>query len=127
MLTSSTKYALKALICLAEDHAEDLIRVDQLAKKVKVPGPYLSKIMKILAKEKIIESRRGITGGIRLSPSRDNITFYEICVALKDPIISQQCMIAKSGCNPEKPCNMHHKWKKVRLTCHQFLKEAKIK
>ena len=126
MLSLSSKYALRALKVLATEDPDKFYRVDLLSRKASVPGPYLSKIMKVLARREIIESRRGLSGGVRLRRGKKAISFYEVCDALEDPIIHQRCILAKTACNAGSPCSMHYEWQKVKAQTMAFLKAAKI-
>lgn len=122
----SSKYALRALQSLATESREKFVRVEWLSRKAGVPGPYLSKIMKLLAKRGIVESRRGLTGGVRIAPNRKPISFYEVCEALEDPVVHQKCIISKSACNAGSPCARHEEWQKVRARITAFLRKATL-
>ncbi len=127
MLTASSKYALRALICLAkcpDDGA--FIRVDQLSKEAEIPAPYLSKIMKILSQKELVETRRGLTGGVRLKRQKKAISFFDVCEALNEPIVSEVCLLSKTSCEEKNPCPLHREWKKNREQVHRFLKKARI-
>ncbi len=128
MLSASSKYALRALLCLAkyQDNSETFMRVDVLSEEAGVPAPYLSKIIKILARKDIVETRRGLTGGVRLGANKKKITFFDICEALDEPIINEECLLSKKACNANAPCPLHHEWKKNREGIYKFLKRAKI-
>lgn len=125
MLSLSTKYALKALMCLAKSAKGDFVQVVDLSVEADVPGPYLSKIMKQLAIKGIVESRRGKNGGVRYS-NKANYTFYDICVALDDPIVTQGCFLNKSQCNSGNPCRAHSGWSKLKKDITRFLQESRI-
>lgn len=125
MLSLSTKYALKALMCLAKNSSDDFVQVVDLSVEADVPGPYLSKIMKQLAIKGIVESRRGKNGGVRY-PEKANHTFYDVCIALEDPIVTPGCFLSKSQCNSSTPCRAHSNWTKLRKEITKFLHESKI-
>ncbi|RIL09910.1 MAG: hypothetical protein DCC75_05505 [Proteobacteria bacterium] len=127
MLSLSSKYALRALRSLAQMDPECFVRVDILSRKADVPGPYLSKVIKVLARKDIVETRRGLTGGVRLSRRGSTATFYDVCEALQDPIVHQPCILSKSACRAAAPCHLHNQWSKVRGRISKFLKGAKIK
>lgn len=117
-----------ALICLANEHEhpKEFMRVDVLSKKAGVPAPYLSKIIKILSQKHLVETRRGLTGGVRLGANGDKISFFDICKALDDPIVYQHCLLSKKACSVKSPCALHHEWMKNREQIHRFLKSAKL-
>ena len=128
MLSASSKYALSALLCLAreQESGDGFMRVEELSVKANVPAPYLSKIIKALAQKQVVETRRGLTGGVRLGANRNKISFYDICVALDDPVVKEQCLLSKRSCGVGATCPMHEEWGKSRARIHSFLKKSKI-
>ncbi|WKZ57405.1 MAG: Rrf2 family transcriptional regulator [Bdellovibrionota bacterium] len=126
MLALSTKYAIRALRCLADSPAELYVPVTEISKSSGVPGPYLSKILKLLARKKIIESRRGAKGGVRLPAQRDHLTFHQLCQVMNDPILQSRCILSKKGCNAQQHCAMHFAWSALRERITQFLQSSKV-
>ena len=125
MLALSTKYALKALLFLAQHNREEFMQVKALSEEAEVPGPYLSKIIKQLSAKQLVETRRGISGGVRL-PKKLRLSFYDVCVALDDPIVSQGCFLTKHPCNSRKPCMMHPHWSRIKGEVAKFLQNSRI-
>lgn len=126
MLSLSTKYALKALLYLAQQQRDDYMQVKALSDEAKVPGPYLSKIIKQLSAKQLVETRRGIAGGVRFPSNGRTVTFYDVCVALGDPIVSQGCFLTKHPCDSKHPCVMHPHWSRIKREVAKFLQESKI-
>lgn len=126
MLALSTKYAITALLELAKNSESDFTRVQALSIAADVPGPYLSKIMRVLAAKNIIESKKGSTGGVRLIKRRPALTYLDVCVALDDPIVLTRCLLSKESCNKGSPCPMHESWKKTKSHLIEFLRHAYI-
>ena len=126
MLSSTTKYAVKALIALASMKSESFVQVSQLARRSKVPGPYLAKIMKALAQHKIVLTRRGANGGVKAIPDFDQLTLFDVCSALGDPITSSNCVMGKTGCSSANPCALHTSWSSSKKSIIKFLEESKL-
>jgi len=126
LLESTTKYALKALLYLASVDDDGYIRVEELSDAAGVPGPYLSKIMKKLAEEGLVLSKRGSRGGVKLAPRIQAITFYDICVALEDPIVRAGCMLNNGPCNRNAPCAFHSGWAKVKQEVARHFSQLKL-
>lgn len=124
MLAVSTKYALRALIRLAEEPKGDFFPISVLASEVDIPPPYLAKIINTLAKGGVLESKRGTSGGIRLR--RKKTSFLEVCRVMMDPIIHENCILSKDLCNSNRYCEFHSEWSKERDRIRQFLRNAKI-
>lgn len=126
MLALGTKYAITALLELAKDPQGEYRQVQSLSAAADVPGPYLSKIMQTLSAKNVVESKKGITGGVRLAKRESSLTFYDVCVALDDPIVSNTCLLSKASCNKNDPCPMHSSWKKIKSDLITYLSQARI-
>jgi len=115
-------------MCLAKKPSgiEEFVRVDVLSRESGVPAPYLSKIIGILAQKNIVETRRGLTGGVRLRSDARKISFFDVCVALDESIIQEQCLLSRKACDASSPCPLHDEWKHTRERIHKFLKKVKI-
>ncbi|MBX7144834.1 MAG: Rrf2 family transcriptional regulator [Oligoflexia bacterium] len=125
MLELTTKYALQALRTLERLEVGEFIQVKELSRLAKVPGPYLAKIVKVLAAKGLVLARRGKHGGVRLAEGAE-FSFLDVCVALDDPVLEQTCFFSKSPCSQTSPCAMHGRWTKLRQEVDHFLREAKI-
>jgi len=84
MISQTSEYALRAVICLAQ-HPDKLHTATKIAKLTKVPDPYLSKVLLILAKHEVVISKKGLHGGYGLAHSPEKITLWAIINAV-DPI-----------------------------------------
>ena len=126
MLESTTKYALKALLFLASKPDDRYVRVEEISAEAGAPGPYLSKIMKTLAIKGLVLAKRGSMGGVKLAPRIQEITFYDVCVALDDPIVGVGCMLGNGLCNKNNPCQFHHQWTKMKQEVAQHFSQFKI-
>lgn len=126
MLELSTKYAIKALLAISRRPTEEFLQVKLLSDETNIPGPYLSKIIKQLAAKGLVDTRRGLSGGVRAIKRKKPITFYEVCEALDDPIIYQHCFFSRHPCNLSSPCGMHANWSKLKGNITDFLQRSKI-
>jgi Rrf2 family protein len=124
MLTASSRYAIRALLTLADVPQSEFITVKDLAIASKIPHAYLSKIIKTLAIHGIVITRKGGGGGVKLN--RDLVTFYEVCEAFEDSLIVHKCLLSNVPCNPDKPCAFHHTWSKERERILNYLQNSKI-
>lgn len=126
MLAVPTKYALKALIALGKSDPDEFIQVKALSKKAKVPGPFLAKIIKLLARKGILETKKGARGGARFAPRREPYSFYEVCKALGDPAVTQACFMSRKPCNAKDPCPMHKYWSALQQDLIESLQRTRI-
>lgn len=82
MFSQTVEYALRAAAYLGSQ--EPAARTTaQIAKVTRVPKPYLSKVLQNLGRAGIVESQRGIGGGIRLAKAAAELTILEVVNAVE--------------------------------------------
>ena len=84
------KYALRALATLALN-APGQLPAGRIAREAAVPGKFLEAILVDLRKAGLVESRRGVHGGHRLTRSADLITLGEVVRVVDGPIAPIRC------------------------------------
>lgn len=84
MFSQTVEYALRAVVYLAKRQGESC-RTSEIAELTKVPSPYLAKVLQALRRAELVESQRGIGGGVMLVRNPKDITILEIVQAV-DPI-----------------------------------------
>lgn len=82
MFSHSVEYALRAVLHLAAQHPEPRTTA-QVARATKVPRPYLYKVLQALNRGGIVESQRGLGGGIRLARPATELTILEVVNAVE--------------------------------------------
>ena len=76
----------------------------ELAAEVDLPAPVVSKVLKLLAREGVLESHRGAKGGYVLARSPQRITVAEVIDALEGPVAITECAVGPSVCLHELRC-----------------------
>ncbi len=79
LLTRATEYALLSLESISR--TEKPIGAEQLANDLGIPKSFLAKILQSLAKQDILESRKGAHGGFVLTKDIHDITINSIIIA----------------------------------------------
>ena len=81
MLSNTCKYAIRALIYLA-NYSQDnrKIGIKKISEDLKIPSPFLGKILQSMAREKILASTKGPNGGFALGRDAKDISLYDIVV-----------------------------------------------
>ena len=97
LITRNTDYAVRALCCIAEQKQE-VISADQLVKSLKMPRPFLRKILQTLNKEGLLNSSMGKGGGFALAVSPGEITLTDVMEIFQGPIKLNECKFRKSDC-----------------------------
>ncbi len=84
MISQTAEYALRVVVCLANRPEESLTN-EQISEQTKVPLGYLAKLMQVLRKEELVDSRRGIHGGFTLKKDPGRLSVLDVINAV-DPL-----------------------------------------
>ncbi|MEW4488822.1 Rrf2 family transcriptional regulator [Thalassoglobus sp. JC818] len=82
MLSQTVEYALRAVVYLASVAPQGKT-TSQIAEATKVPQAYLSKVMQGLRGEGILNSQRGVGGGISLAIPPETLTILDVVNAVE--------------------------------------------
>lgn len=112
-MTRQADYAIVLLSYFAH-HRNVGYAASNLAGKVHLPLPIVSKILKALAREGLIESQRGVHGGYRLTRSPDQISVAEIITAIEGPIAITECTTESPvQCDLAAMCAVRANWQTI--------------
>ena len=107
MLSQTTEYAMRAVMCLAQN-AGQAMTVAQVAIKTQVPEKYLAKILQGLVRFDIVHSQRGPSGGFTLVPAPAEVTMMDIVDAV-DPIERIHSCPLRLNAHGTRLCQLHRK------------------
>lgn len=82
MFSQTMEYALRAMACLALE-PEERTSSSALAERTQVPSDYLAKVLQQLSAAGLIEGRRGVGGGYRLSRAPEDINLLDVINAVE--------------------------------------------
>ena len=107
MISQTAEYALRAVVCLAQNPEKPLTTVE-IANYTKVPVPYLSKVLKALTKGEIVISKRGLHGGYILGHPANNLPLLNI-INTVDTIKQIESCPLKLGEHGTNLCALHQR------------------
>jgi Rrf2 family protein len=119
MLSQRAKYAIRALLMLADCPDGELIFNGEIAARENVPAKFLSAILLDLRNHGLVESRRGKFGGYRLAKSATQISCGEV-IRLVDgslaplPCASETKFRRCEDCRDPETCSVRWLMLKVR-------------
>jgi len=87
LLTRASEYALLSIDKIR--NSDKPIGAEQLANELNIPKSFLAKILQGLARENILESKKGAHGGFVLFKALDEISLYSVITAAegKNPAV----------------------------------------
>lgn len=124
MLNQTVEYAITALTHVATMNQPVIVR--EIAKAVNIPGPYLAKVINVLSRKGFVDTQRGIGGGVTLAKPSKSITLFDLCTALDDPILANDCLLGNSFCAIETACHAHGFWSKQKDKELTYLKKTTV-
>lgn len=114
MITQKMKYALKALLVLADEAAKprpDPLTIEAIAKKSDAPKRFLEHILLDLRNAGIIASTRGRMGGYHLVQIPAEVSISDLLRLIDGPIAPLPCLSRSAyqrceDCTDEKTCRI---------------------
>ncbi len=125
MLSQAAGYAATALGYVAAAGGKTVL-VKEIADACDIPGPYLSKIINSLSKAGVVTTQRGVGGGVALARPAQDVSLFDLCEALSDPIVDCRCMLGIADCSDERACPAHRFWTAARSKQWEFLRKTTL-
>lgn len=107
MISQTVEYALRAAVYLAR-HMPKAQTTDEIAKATQVPRPYLAKVLQGLNRAGIVQSQRGLGGGITLTRDTSELTILQIINAV-EPLQRIHTCPLKLSSHGMRLCSLHRR------------------
>ncbi len=105
-LSHKADYGLRLVMELARVYPGGRLPTYEVAKRQNIPEPFLAKIVAELSQSGILDSKRGMRGGIRLARPPEEITLFDVVDALDGPFAFAPCLRDPGFCSMQKNCAM---------------------
>src|SRR3974377_1026455 len=112
------EYALRALIVLGLNYGDAVVRIQTISAQQNIPKRFLEQILNDLKSAGVVESKRGISGGSRLSKPPEKIALAVVIRHIEGPLAPVSCVsekfYARCSCPDEARCGIRSVMKEVR-------------
>ena len=81
-----------------------------VCKKAGIPESFTRKIFQSLVNGGFLHAVRGPGGGYALTKLPEEITLYEVILAVDGMDTSSGCLLGLERCDAEQPCPLHKTW-----------------
>ena len=131
-LSTRGEYALRALLVLGRDYQEDdsVVRIQEISAQQNIPKRFLEQILNDLKSARVVESKRGVAGGYRLSRPPEKITLAEIIRHVEGALAPVSCVserfYEKCSCPNEDKCAIRSVMKEVRDAIVKILEAVTV-
>lgn len=126
MFSKSCKYAIRAVLYMAIQEPNQMLRVDDISKQLGVPKHFLAKILQQLVKYNLVSSTKGRNGGFFLSEENRNSTLINVIDAIEGPGVFGQCLLGLPECSDQSPCPYHNTYREFRNRFFSILSKESI-
>lgn len=126
------EYALRALIVLGLNQGNDdsVVRIQHISEQQNIPKRFLEQILNDLKSAGVVESRRGMAGGYRLSKPADQVTLATVIRHIEGPLAPVSCVserfYEKCSCPDESKCGIRSVMKEVRDAIVKILEDVTV-
>ena len=108
LITREIDYAIRAL-CFIAGAKEKKVSVHTLVEKLKIPRPFLRKLLQVLNKKRVLRSTKGIGGGFSLALPASSISLIDIIAIFQGPFSINECFLKKAPCPRKAVCGLRKK------------------
>jgi FeS assembly SUF system regulator len=125
-ITKEADYGIMLLVSMASRPQGEIHTARQAAEWTGLPLPMVSKILRTLARERILASHRGVSGGYSLNRPPDETSVAAVIRALEGPISMVQCGSEPGACVQEAVCPTRINWSRISHEVERALEQVPI-
>ncbi len=108
LINRDTDYAVRALGFISQ-HKDKIVTVSDMVKALRMPRPFLRKILQALNRRKLLRSTKGRGGGFILERPADKILLADIIRIFQGPLENDTCLFKKRLCPNRDRCILRRK------------------
>jgi len=128
MLSNKCKYAIRSVLFLAvESSQENKFSAKEIASELKIPLPFLGKILQDLVRKKLISSTKGPKGGFYLNENNLNGSIIDIIEVIDGLSFFTSCTLGLLNCSDSAPCPIHEEFKACRSNIENLFRSKTVK
>jgi Rrf2 family protein len=128
MLSYTCKTAIKSVIYLALKSAGGVkAGMKEVATEIDASEHTVGKILQTLARNGVITSAKGPSGGFYISKTQQNQPISKIVETIEGKEIFKECGLGLTKCSALHPCPVHDEYKIARDLIENLFRSKKIK
>ncbi len=131
MISKKCKYAIHALIYLAERYQQGPVHIQDIAEQQHIPKKFLEAILLEMRNAKILHSKKGKGGGYYLYKRPEDVNLVEIIRLMDGAIAMLPCVSLNyyepcEGCHDEVTCGIRDAFTGVRDETLKLLSKSTL-
>lgn len=124
------EYALRALVVLGLNYGKPVVRIQAISQQQNIPKRFLEQILNDLKSADVVESKRGVAGGYRLSRPPEQISLALVVRHIEGALAPVSCVsdkfYARCSCPDEARCGVRSVMKEVRDAIAEILEDVTV-
>jgi len=124
------EYALRALVVLGQNYGPDVVRIQTISDQQNIPKRFLEQILNDLRTARLVESKRGVSGGYRLALPPEKIPLSTVVRHIEGALAPVSCVserfYEKCTCPDEATCGIRSVMKEVREAIVKILENTTV-
>lgn len=127
MVSTRGRYALRAMIDIAEHNTGEYIPLKEIAERQEISEKYLESILPILTKAGFLNGLRGKGGGYKLARTPESYTVGSILKLVEGSIAPVACLeCTPNKCHRTHECRTLPMWQKLQAMVDTFFEGITI-
>jgi Rrf2 family protein len=125
-LPTKIRYAVRAVVELAERDEEIPVPVKDISAAQGISAKYVKQLMNRLQRAGIVKGHPGIHGGYTLARDAHYISLYDIYQALDVSLVLVPCVGSQPHCDRMDVCSAREVWKRLHDALENTLKDTSV-
>lgn len=125
-LSTKTRYAMRAILELANYYGKGLLQTRVIAKNQDISTKYLEQIMSALKSTGLVRSQRGAKGGYILANPPEKIKLSDVFDVFEGPVVTVECVADDKYCEKAPDCVARHVWLEVQRAVRNVLQSTTL-
>lgn len=121
-----TDYAVRIVLHLACQRTGTRVSIASMAKERLLPVPFVRRIVSRLAEVGILETHRGVGGGVGLARPADQVTLQDVVEAMEGPSCPSPCSEEPRACPLSASCPVRGVWTEATRVLDTHLRSVRI-
>jgi Rrf2 family protein len=128
MLSYTCKTAIKSVIYLASKSEQgEKAGIKEISENINASEHTVGKILQTLARQGLINSVKGPSGGFFINKEQQNQPISNIVETIEGKQVFKECGLGLSKCSALHPCPIHDEYKVARDMIEKLFREKKVK
>lgn len=125
-LSRASQYAIRSMAYLASRPGDEYVLTESIARELDLPRAFLAKVLGQLSSHGHVQTRRGRTGGVRLSRPADQISLHDVVTSCEPLSLDVPCALGQRRCEDAVACPLHDSWSRLWAQAVNALREMTL-